>query len=146
MAPEALCFQFLWGWAERGRRQGCSRYCHTWLSLNNFGQIFSACLFLSADRNGLLINPTQAIENDSLVELMQEALPFCFSLPEEGQALAARMLPFLGIEQYEQMLDISHINVCKAYHKVQELISLGFSHFFFTFSLQKFYCFAFFAF
>ena len=61
MAPEALCFQFLWGGAERGERgrgQGCSGTCHTWLSLNNFGQIFSACLFLSADRNGLLINPT----------------------------------------------------------------------------------------
>ena len=80
------------------------------------------------------------------VELMQEALPFCFSLPEEGQALAARMLPFLGIEQYEQILDISHINVCKAYHKVQELMSLGFSHFFFTFSLQKFLFFCFFCF
>ena len=43
MAPEALCFQFLWGWAERGERgrgQGCSGTCHTWLSLNNFGQIF----------------------------------------------------------------------------------------------------------
>ena len=62
MAPEALCFQFLWGWAERGERgrgQGCSGTCRTWLSLNNFGQIFSACLFLSADGNGLLINPKQ---------------------------------------------------------------------------------------
>ena len=47
MAPEALCFQFLWGGAERGERgrgQGCSGTCHTWLSLNNFGQIFSASL------------------------------------------------------------------------------------------------------
>ena len=72
------------------------------------------------------------------IELMQEALPFCFSLPEEGQALAARMLPFLGIEQYEQILDISHINVCKAYHKVQELMSLGFSHFFSLFHYRNF--------
>ena len=59
MAPEPLCLQFLWGGAERGRGQGCSRTCHTWLSLNNFGPIFSACLFLSADGNGLLINPKQ---------------------------------------------------------------------------------------
>ena len=81
MAPEALCFQFLWGWAERGRGQGCSGTCHTWLSLNNFGQIFSACLFLSADRNGLLINPT-------LLVRQLETIPWTLVLPSsEGVSL-----------------------------------------------------------
>ena len=44
-APEALSFPFLRGGAERGRGQGCSGTCYTWLSLNNFGQIFSALSF-----------------------------------------------------------------------------------------------------